>query len=195
MILKKYGIELHSISHNDIEKIRTWRNSEDVVENMFYREQISVQLQEEWFESLNESDCYLMIVYRSEQIGVVNVKKIDWSKRSGEAGVFIGEKEYYKSIVPMLAILCMMDAFFETFSFSALTARVRKENQIGLNFNFELGYKVVGGESDQLVLRVTEEDYLNAAVRIKKTGIKFGKQPDEINLSTEETKLLLNQGD
>lgn len=159
MILRKYGIELHSVSTNDLELIRKWRNEDFVRERMFFQNEISIEDQQEWFDQLDKSMIYLCIQYQNEYIGVINMKNIDWEKGTGEAGVFIGVQRFLNSYIPMLAVFCLMDTFFEDFKFSKITARVRVDNPEALNFNKQLGYKIDDIDNDTIKLSVDYPSY------------------------------------
>ena len=119
MILRKYGVELRSITSSDLEQVRLWRTDSFVQERMFFQDGITIEEQQAWFKSLKNSDVYLIIEYKQRGIGVINVKNIDFINLTGEAGIFIGDKEYRQSFVPMLAILCLMNTFFLEFYFTS----------------------------------------------------------------------------
>jgi RimJ/RimL family protein N-acetyltransferase len=159
MILRKYGIELHSVTANDLEMIRNWRNESFVRERMFFQEEISIEEQQKWFAQLDETMVYLCIQYQNQFIGLINVKNADWENGLGEAGVFIGVQHYLNSHIPMLAILCLMDVFFEEFKFSKLIAHVRSDNKSALDFNKELGYTIEKIENDLIELSIDHPSY------------------------------------
>ncbi len=161
MILRKYGVELVSITKIDLETIRVWRNDPAVSTRMFFQKNISTEKQQNWFNSLTNSDVYMMICYDNIQIGLIDVKNIDFENLTGEAGIFIGDKDYRQSYVPMLAILCMMHTFFLDFGFISLSAILRSDNKMALKFNLDLGYEIVSKSSDQINLKVSREAFLN----------------------------------
>jgi RimJ/RimL family protein N-acetyltransferase len=159
VILRKYGIELHSLRSEDLEKVRLWRNDPFVRESMFFQEEISASDQQMWFSQMDASMVYFCINYQSECIGLMNVKNIDWKKRRGEAGIFIGIEKYRNSFLPMLAIFTLMDVFFEEFEFTQLMATVRSDNQNALEFNQALGYQIQKTEEDRIELVVDHTTY------------------------------------
>ncbi|MFK7784704.1 MAG: GNAT family N-acetyltransferase [Crocinitomicaceae bacterium] len=153
------------MTDSDLEMVRTWRNQPEVSDYMFIQEEITKEGQKEWFDSLNESDVYLMIVSDGKKIGVINVKNIDWWNRKGEAGVFIGDQNYRNSPLAMQAIFTMMDAFFYEFRFKALKATVRSDNENAIDFNQQLGYKVQSEKEDKVNMEVYRSPYTEARTK------------------------------
>jgi RimJ/RimL family protein N-acetyltransferase len=189
MILRKYGVELKSITSSDLEQVRLWRTDSFVQERMFFQDGISIQEQEVWFESLKNSDVYLIIEYKEREIGVINVKDIDFIKRTGEAGIFIGDKEFRQSFVPMLAILCLMNTFFLDFDFTSLTASLRADNEKALKFNLDLGYEITSKSSDQINLEVQKKAFLNHINVNRSRYVSFEKGDSNHSLSSAEDGL------
>lgn len=159
MILRKFDVELHSLDQKDLELVRTWRNDNYVRQRMLFQEEISEQDQLKWFRSLDKSMIYLVIVHADTKIGLINVRKIDWKGRTGEAGIIIGLEKYRNSIIPMLAVYTLMDVFFEQFEFIELNACVRKNNEQALEFNINLGYRISEEFDDYYLLSVSKEVY------------------------------------
>ena len=190
MILRKYGVELHSLTEDDLELIRSWRNDDFVRERMLFQEEISSTDQKTWFAKLDDSMIYLLIVYREAQIGLINVRNINWEERSGEAGILIGDEDYRNSYVPMLAVYCLMDVFFNECQFTQLTARVRKDNENALNFNQDLGYLIQKEYSDHYLLSVSPEDYQKKKMLLKNVLAKFDSEENKNTFSQLESSYL-----
>lgn len=165
MRISNYGIELISMTDSDLEMVRTWRNHPDVSDYMFYQKTITKERQKSWFRSLDKTDVYLMIISQGKKIGVINVKNINWWKRTGEAGVFIGDQDYRNSPLAMQAIFAMMDAFFYEFKFKALKATVKRDNENAIDFNRQLGYKVLSESEDKVNMEVYRSPYTEARTK------------------------------
>jgi len=186
MILRKFGIQLHSLEHKDIQLTRTWRNADFVRKNMIFDREITSEMQEVWYNNLQKTDVYLVINHQSSQIGVIHVKNIDWHTRTGEAGIFIGEQEYLNSYIPMLAVICLMDVFFNEFSFNGLKAKVKKGNKEALDFNYSLGYSLVHEAEEHYLLGVTNESYATARTNLSKVLNSFNKEIVNHTFTPEE---------
>jgi UDP-4-amino-4,6-dideoxy-N-acetyl-beta-L-altrosamine N-acetyltransferase len=193
MILRKYGIELHSLTVNDLEMIRNWRNENFVRERMFFQEVISFEDQQKWFAQLDETMVYLCIQYQNKFIGLINVKNADWENGHGEAGIFIGVQHYLNSHIPMLAVLCLMDVFFEEFKFSKLIAHVRSDNKSALDFNKELGYTIDIIENDLIELSVDYPSYFKHKAKLNHLLTKLNKGKGNHSFSKEEMNYLFKR--
>lgn len=167
MHIENYGIILSSLVADDIEMVRKWRNLPHVKAAMIFQETISAKMQEEWFKNLTENDRYFIISVNMHAIGVVHVKNIDWKAKSGEAGIFIGEEDYLKTLYPIAAVLAMMDTFFIDLKFDELTATVRNENTEILEFNQQLGYVTVGSDERSTKLMVDRTSYLKSTEKLR----------------------------
>ncbi len=188
MILQKFGVKLHSLQRKDIQKVRAWRNAQFVRKNMLFNGEITPKMQEEWYDNLDDTNVYLMIQHQSNQIGIIHVKEIDWERRTGEAGIFVGNQDYLKSYIPMLAIVCMMDCFLNDFSFKALRAKVKSGNIEVLNFNYSLGYELIKEEEEYYDLMVSRELYSQARKKFSNVLSSFEKEKTNRVLSQVEEK-------
>lgn len=186
MKISNYGIELISITEADLEMVCDWRNQADVSDFMFFQEGISPKMQKEWFDSLDESSLYMMIQKDGEKIGVINVKEINWRMRTGEAGIFIGDSKYRNSAVPMQAVFAMMDALFFEFSFTKLKATVRQDNEDGIDFNLQLGYRVDSKDNERVQLYILKNLYHDARKKFIPVLKKFIESKPKIEMSTDE---------
>ncbi|NVK66518.1 MAG: GNAT family N-acetyltransferase [Flavobacteriales bacterium] len=189
MRISNYGVELQSMVESDLEMVRNWRNRSDVSEFMFFQEEITPEQQHEWFESLSNKDVYLMILHQSEKIGVINVKNINWWKRSGEAGIFIGDPTFRNTPISMQAIFTMMDAFFYDFRFKSLTATVKSNNENAIDFNQQLGYKVMSEIDDKINMEVFRSPYTEARTKFTIILEKFCQSAPEMELSKNEKRM------
>jgi UDP-4-amino-4,6-dideoxy-N-acetyl-beta-L-altrosamine N-acetyltransferase len=190
MRISKYGIELTPLVSEELELVRGWRNDPAIADQMFFQEEISPQMQNSWFDSLDDSNLYWMVVHDTKRIGVINVKNIDWTDRTGEAGIFIGEASYRNSPVCMMAIAAMMDVFFEYFGFSELRATIKKGNENALDFNQKLGYRIVSEDDNTYYLTSNSENYASAISRFRRIFLKWSSDEMTLELSDEERKLV-----
>jgi len=62
MELSKYGVKLHRLREEDIELVRTWRNSPLIRQYMEFRDEITPEMQKEWFLSINNNENYYFII-------------------------------------------------------------------------------------------------------------------------------------
>lgn len=94
-VIRKYGLELVRLGHDKIELIRKWRNDRSISQYMEYREYISPEAQELWFSKIDNAENYFFIItFQNEDIGLIDIKDVDFSGKQGEAGIFIWDERY-----------------------------------------------------------------------------------------------------
>ena len=190
MRISNYGIDLISMTEEDLDMVRVWRNRPDISEFMFFQNEITPEKQLEWFKSLDNTAIYLMIVYKGEKIGVINVKNINWRKRYGEAGIFIGDPTYRNSPVSMQAIFALMDAFFFDFKFKSLRATVKNTNENAIDFNERLGYEIESEVDDRVQMEVFLPLYSESRTKFTIVLEKYCVTPREVELTPTEKRFL-----
>lgn len=170
MIVRKYGIELHRLIKENIELVRTKRNSDAIRQHMFYRGIITPEEQEKWFESIcNIYNYYFVIHYRGKKIGLIHGKNVDYEKRTAEGGIFIWEEEYWTSFVPALASVTMIELTFNILSLKATYAEVLNTNMRSKAYNEQLGYTLHSEDKStgKEIYVLTHENYIAKGTKIK----------------------------
>lgn len=142
-----YGITLRRLTHDKIELVRRWRNDPKIQQFMEYREEITPEMQEKWFQRIdNDNNLYFLIVIDNKEVGLINIRDIDYKTKQGEPGIFIWDDEYLNSTVSFQASLCLGDVCFENLGLKKLVIHVLKDNKRAIQYNKFLGYKL---SSDQ----------------------------------------------
>lgn len=138
------GLTLERLKERDIELVREWRNSDAIRKNMLYQEIITPEQQLDWFKSINNfNNFYFILIYKGRRVGIFNVKDVDWEERSGEAGIFMKERDLSALLIPVVGILAINELINSVFGIKKLYAKVRKENKAMLRLNALFGYKKV----------------------------------------------------
>jgi len=146
----KFGVTIERLKEEDIELVRQWRNSPQVVERMEYREYITPEMQKEWFRSIsNLNNFYFVIIFQGEKIGVINVKEIDWKSRKLESGIFIPDEKYWGTFVPSIVSIMLTQMFFRIFGWDHYYAHIMKTNQRAIQYNRSLGYELCEGQEEK----------------------------------------------
>jgi UDP-4-amino-4,6-dideoxy-N-acetyl-beta-L-altrosamine N-acetyltransferase len=176
IVLQKYGITLRRIEQSDIELVRQWRNNSEINRFMAYREYISPDMQQRWFESINNPlNYYMMIIVDDKSIGVINTKNVNLEEGFGEGGIFIWEQEYWKTFIPTLASLMMLEFTFEKitgFDFSVI--RVLTDNEVAMRYNKALGYVLIPEQTTQNPIYVlTRQKYKHKTSKFIRTAEKM----------------------
>jgi len=172
MIIRKYGLILKRLKEEDLELLRQKRNSDAARRTMYFRDEITPEMQQRWFETVNNKyNGYFIIHYKDKKIGMIHGKNVDFEKRSCEGGIFIWDEEYLNSVVPSLASIIMNDWTFLLGNFKIIYAKVLKENKIALAYNKLQGYEACPPQNDDKGvewLMLTKENYLKKIDAIRK---------------------------
>lgn len=174
LTLTGYGVTLRRLTHDKIEMLRQWRNDPKIQQYMIYREHITPEMQEKWFEKINnDNNFYFIIEYEGREVGMINIKDVDYEKKTGEPGQFMYADDLLDSDVSMRASLCLMDFVWETLGLESMYIHVVASNKRALDYNLLIGYEIVSGYEDEedLMLDISREKAMNPNpkfIRIKK---------------------------
>lgn len=161
--LENYGVKLKRLTHDKIEMLRQWRNDPKIQQYMFYRQEITPEMQERWFANLDKTrNFYFIIEVNGEEIGLINVKDIDHEKKCGEAGVFIYVDAYLSTDVAYRAHLVMFDYIYDSLKLSYTYSHILPDNPKAYRFAEFLGCKKDESSSNEKTLgyKLTADGYL-----------------------------------
>jgi len=197
MIVEQYGIRYKRITESDIELIRYWRNQPFIKDTMQYKEYITAKMQQEWFKKINNKyNYYFLIEVEGKKIGLINCKDTEPNTRIAEGGIFIWDKNYWDTPIPVFAALTMLECVFEIFkSGEASIVTVTKENKKALQFNKFLGYKEYNNNLSQDVIKLilTKETYYSKTCLLKRAAKNYSKGNDELKIIAETSNLLADE--
>jgi RimJ/RimL family protein N-acetyltransferase len=187
MIIRKYGLVLKRLKEEDIELIRQKRNSEAVRRTMYFREEITPEMQKKWFKSINNKyNGYYLISYNNEKIGMIHGNHVNFEKRTCEGGIFIWDEQHLNSPIPSLASIIMNDWTFFLANFQKIYAKVLKENKVALSYNKMQGYEPCEPQNnDQGVewLVLTRESYMSKIDAVRKNMAQFTNDEKPLQLN------------
>ncbi len=161
--VEDYGVRLIPLNGEKIEIVRQWRNDPKISQYMVYQEYITPEMQQKWFESINNpNNHYFIIELEKKEIGLINIKDIDYIQMTGECGLFIYEDSYLNSDTPFRISMCMGD--FSTFLLNLHTSRIHilKSNKKAIKYNEMIGYKLAENQEDKeyQLYYITKNAYL-----------------------------------
>ena len=167
LVLSNYGVKLRRLTHEKIEMLRQWRNDPKIQQYMFYREYITPEMQERWFVNLDkERNYYFIIVYEGKEIGLINVKNVDFEKSNGESGVFIYDDSYLSTDVAYRAHLVMFDFIYEVLGLDYTYSHMLDDNARAIRFMNFLGGDVVERNANSLYCELQANNYLTNKNRL-----------------------------
>lgn len=170
MIIEGYGIRLERLCAKDIEFLREKRNRPEVNAYMEYREYISTEAQQAWFQRINnEYNNYFLIEYQGERIGLISGAEIDWDKNiTGNGGLFLWERSYWGTSVPVYASFLLTEVSF-MIGFRKTFIRTLENNERAMEFNRSLGY-VPEREAEEVhnkLFSLSSENFENATGKLR----------------------------
>ena len=186
----RYGITISLMKEEDIEMVRQWRNDPVVANNYEFREHITPEMQEAWFQSVNNiHNLYTIIEYQGENIGVINIKNIDWETLECEGGIFLPDPKYHQTFVPAVVSYITTEIIFVMLDWKISHAHVLKENKSVQAFVKMLGYELMPGQEEvnNQHYQITRESFEKRAPRIKKAiGVLTGSEEKGMLLVTRD---------
>ncbi len=171
MTIEKYGVTLKRLTVDKIELVRNWRNDPKISQYMEFRDYITPEMQAKWFAKINnDQNYYFIIEYKGKEIGLTNVKDIDYGAKTGEGGIFIYDDSFLNSDIPFRVIFALNDFCFDELHLEKMIAHIMSDNKRAIDFNRVLGYKKdeSSPESGKMVYILTKEDYLKQRNRFAK---------------------------
>jgi len=188
MHIKRFGIRLIRLEEEHIETVRKWRNAPQIRDFMEYREYISAEMQLQWFRSLVKlTDFYFVIEHHGKLVGLIHTSGINWKKKTGNAGLFIWDKELLGSHVPVLASLCMVDFFFSYCTLEKLFAKVMEANPVAIKYDANLGFKPAEPPNGKRFRHysLTKADYFLATERLHEMAESVGDGVHEVAIESD----------
>jgi len=188
MKITRYGITLERLSESTIEIARQWRNDAKIARHMFYKGEITAEMQLEWFNSIdNEQNFFFLIYSNSQPVGIINISSIDWENKTAYTGLFIYDDQFLASDVPVRSSLAMLDVFFLLFDMQVVYAKVKGSNKVAHRYNTSLGFnrtkKIEYGLGYEYMLQ--KEIYLLETKVIRNASIRLKGNSTTITLNPE----------
>jgi RimJ/RimL family protein N-acetyltransferase len=165
-----------SIDEHNLETVRQWRNLDIVRLAMIYREPITPEKQQEWFQTiLNTNNIYYVSHYKGEAIGVNNLKNICYEKNTAEGGVFVGNEKYLHSEVAVVAAFYLSYFAFHALGINTILAKVIAQNTRAGTYSNDLGFTLIQSENNIQWWQMSKEDFQKKAPKIIKAAqVLFG---------------------
>ncbi|MFA5416815.1 MAG: GNAT family N-acetyltransferase [Bacteroidales bacterium] len=189
MIVKKGNLVFRRLTIDDIELVRNWRNSSHINQYMEYREYITPEMQERWFNSINnQNNLYFIVEFNDEKIGVFNGKDIDWDNGTMETGIFIADEKYLNTEIPLMAVLTFGELGLRVFNMNS-NAHILKSNHRAIRFNKLLGFELCEGQDslENQLYKLNKERFFKSVKLLRPTLQKLMKG--------KETLIIFNKND
>lgn len=163
-------ITLNRLQQKDIEMLRLWRNDKKITERMFFRDEITSEMQQKWFNQLNPTkDFYFIIHYKNEPIGLTHLSNINDEKNSGSVGLFIYNEHYWGTHLPIQASLSLLNFAFNFQKLENVIAKVLPNNKAAIRYNESLGFVFKGEE----YMILNKKNYQSVTLKLQTTMEKM----------------------
>jgi len=185
--IERYGVVLRRLVEADIELVRQWRNDAAINQYMEYREHITAEMQQKWFRSIdNDQNLFYVIIYKGEKIGLISTFAIDWNKGAAECGIFIWAKAYWQGVVPVFAVLAMLDINFLVLGLESFFVKIHDNNFRAKVYNKALGYKLVENQAESMFKHyyLTRKNYLLKGKKLRKMATKLNGRSTKITIES-----------
>jgi len=139
------NLSIRSISHRDIELLRTWKNEHR--NSFFFQKIITPEMQDNWFQSYaQKNDDFMMIILQSNQIiGCIGFRLI--KDKIDVYNVILGQKEFTKKGLMANALKLVCKEAMRRYPKMPIMASVIKTNP-ALQWYLRRGF-VISDEYDE----------------------------------------------
>ncbi|HEX7413508.1 MAG TPA: hypothetical protein VF411_05635, partial [Bacteroidia bacterium] len=123
----------------------------------------------------------------------INSKDSNPTTRMVEGGIFIWDKHYWGTPVPVFAALTILECMYEALQLSTCClATVAKNNTRSLIFNKLLGYEIMEEYKNDLFYKLilTKEHYFERTYKLKKAAQLYSKGQSQFKITAKESNLL-----
>ncbi|MCB5266551.1 MAG: GNAT family N-acetyltransferase [Candidatus Cloacimonetes bacterium] len=173
MNLKDFDIELTPLTHQDIETVRTWRNSDTIKRYALDQEHIKQEQQERWFATLaTKEDEYFLIHAKNKPVGLIWYNK---QNEVYESGFYLYDTDIQNSLMPYKIVSIFHHYLFETKGFKKIQCKILHDNKRAVRFNLSLGFKEVMRFERYTTYILTYDAYKKADATITKLLLREKK--------------------
>lgn len=132
-------VRLKRMTLDDIEIVRSWRNSERIRRASVQKSEVNKEQQLKWFKSLDRDlDYYYLICLECKPVGVVSLKGVDGV--AAQPGVFIGDDSVDGQGYGFVSVFMLNYFAFNILRLNKLEARILDDNKSAIRFNRSFGY-------------------------------------------------------
>jgi len=132
-----YGerIRLRGVERSDLPQFKEWLNDPEVIEGLGMYLPLSMSDEEQWFEGMSKRDPVekpLAIDIREDNgwrlIGNTSFFNLEWTNRSAELGIFIGDKSLWNKGYGTETVCLLLRHGFEALNLHRIYLRVYSTN-------------------------------------------------------------------
>ena len=143
---------LSPIDVNDAGIFTEWLNDMEILANLqLYSGIISLENEKNFLDNLSKDHNYSIIdLETGKLIGNCGFLDIDYVNQTGEAGIFIGNKNYWNRGYGTEAFSLLIDYGFRALNFHNIMLKVYEFNKSGIKCYEKIGFKQIGKRREAL---------------------------------------------
>ncbi len=168
------------LTDTEIERVYRWSSDEDLLglsggaPTELTLEEFADRLRSESSFATDDRRAFFIVTRTGELIGRIGVFAIDWSRKTGELGIVIGEREYWGKRYGRDAILTLLRHLFQATSLETINLFTFPDNLRAQRAFAACGFRVVGrgrqfspdiGEYEGIEMQITRRGFQEPAAR------------------------------
>ena len=171
---------LSPIDMNDAEKYTEWLNDLEVTEPLsMYHVSINVDTEREILAKLSKEHSYGIVDLKTnELIGTCGYMDLDHLNQTAEAGIFIGNKDYWNKGFGTESFQLLLDYGFRVLNLHNVMLRVYSFNDKALQMYEKLGFKIIGKRRQSLKRQNVTHDIIYMDILPEEFYKLYNTKPD-----------------
>jgi len=155
LVSEKLNITLKTISENDIEKIRVWKNEHRF--SFFYKKIITHEEQLKWFKEYlsRNNDLIFIISYLGKDVGCIAFRELN--NIIDIYNVILGDKKFGGRGIMSIANSIMCSYIIDNFN-KEITVKVLKTNS-ALKWYLKNNYSIIDEIDDYILLKLDTNNF------------------------------------
>jgi len=136
-------IILKKLTKEDIELVRTWRNSKEVAAYMYTEHEISMESQKKWFNKIDSdrSCIYWIIEYEGKHLGLASITEINSNLSSCYWSFYLGDSSVRGAGLGAKIEFNVINYVFETLKLNKLRCEVFVTNDKVIKMHEKFGFR------------------------------------------------------
>lgn len=157
-------IELIPLKKEDLELVRSWRNSPEVSQYMYTDDIISEESQKLWFKKIEKENnsIYWIIRFENEKIGVASLTDIDIKNSKCFWGFYLGTTDIRGKGIGAKIEYKILEYVFENLKLNKLCGEVLSFNENVIRMHEKFGFRREG----YLINHIRKQDKFHDVVVI-----------------------------
>ena len=141
--MRANDIKLVEVTKNDIELIRSWRNSPEVSSYMYSEDKITEEQQKAWFSKVKDDTTsqYWIIEYNGKQLGLASLTGINKNLNSCYWAFYLGDTSVRGAGIGGKVEYNVLEYVFETLNLNKLRCEVFTFNDKVIKMHEKFGFR------------------------------------------------------